>query len=392
MAMREDAAGKDLSSSLEDYLEAIYVLSQEDGYAPAKKIGTLLGVGKSSVSWGLQQLAEKGLIHYKPYEAVELTEAGRAKGKKLVSRHEGITRFLRDVLGMDGALAEANACRMEHVVDREVVQRMRDVLEKGTVREPAEGMQDKGELPKVSKDRDEGVVERLEEVLQEGGRSLGREERAVIDVFMASEHHRDLRTIWQEAKAKDESVDLSAAERAMQILCEYKIARSIRFRDQVLYEHHHPESHHDHLFCVKCGSIVEFYDPRLEKMQEENAEKSGYRLLTHRLDIFGVCQRCLKRESEVRPLSECLTGERIRVVQVLADEETQERIAAMGLRAGVIVDVLNDGCAGRSKILMVEQTRLMLDCDLADKVRVVYAGTDACCGRRMGHRHRAESW
>ena len=115
---------KDLSASLEDYLEAIYHFTQEKSFAQANQVAQALGVGKSSVTWALNQLQQKGLINHAPYEAITLTDTGRLLAQKVVRSHEGIKRFLMQVLAVPEDMAQENACRMEHVIEREIMERM----------------------------------------------------------------------------------------------------------------------------------------------------------------------------------------------------------------------------------------------------------------------------
>ena len=77
---------KKLSSSLEDYLEAIWVICQDKQLAHANHIAETLGVSKSSVSWALNRLAEKELINYAPYEAITLTAQGKSIARKIAQR------------------------------------------------------------------------------------------------------------------------------------------------------------------------------------------------------------------------------------------------------------------------------------------------------------------
>ena len=116
---------KALSSSLEDYIEAIYQISKKKLVAHANQIAEYLGVSKSSVSWALNQLSRKKLINYTPYEVVTLTDKGKTVAKRVAGRHEDIKNFLVEVLGIKKEMAESNACRMEHVMDKEVLGRMR---------------------------------------------------------------------------------------------------------------------------------------------------------------------------------------------------------------------------------------------------------------------------
>ena len=230
-------------------------------------------------------------------------------------------------------------------------------------------------------------------MLRAGGGGLNKTEGAIVDLFMGSEKHRSLRDIYQEVRRNHPEVDMATVERTLQLLCEYKIARSIRFHDQTLYEHFHPESHHDHLFCVKCGAIVEFYDPGIETLQLDNARKAAFRILMHRLDIFGVCEDCVRREATVRNLADCLAGEVVTVRYLAADQSTKRRLADMGLAPGATAEMLSDKCTGKNVIVMLGATRLMLDCELAQKVRVTPVAMiqrEVMRGRRRRHRHAAE--
>jgi len=117
-----EAAG--LSAALEDYLEIISQLAAEHGVARASNIADALSVHKSTVTSALKGLAERGLINYSPYALVTLTPSGRRVAREIRKRHGVIRRFLEEVLSVEAPVAEANACRMEHVVDREVLERL----------------------------------------------------------------------------------------------------------------------------------------------------------------------------------------------------------------------------------------------------------------------------
>ncbi len=112
-----------VSTSTEDYLEAIFRLIAEKGAARVRDIADALSVHKSTVSWTLKGLAEKGLVNYSRYEITTLTTLGEKIAKDVHRRHEVIGRFLTEILGVGNEAAETNACRMEHVVDPEVMER-----------------------------------------------------------------------------------------------------------------------------------------------------------------------------------------------------------------------------------------------------------------------------
>jgi len=115
---------KRLSAALQDYLEAILELDREKGAARVRDIAAALSVHKSTVTAALKSLSERGLVNYVPYELVSLTAEGRQIAEEVTAHHGMIRRFLEDILLVDENVSEKNACRMEHVMDDEVVSRL----------------------------------------------------------------------------------------------------------------------------------------------------------------------------------------------------------------------------------------------------------------------------
>ncbi|MBU0982291.1 MAG: metal-dependent transcriptional regulator [candidate division Zixibacteria bacterium] len=113
-----------LSSSLEDYLETIYRLIDEVQVARARDIARNMGVSMSSVTGALKLLSRRELVNYVPYELVTLTDAGRALAEDIAKRHDALKRFFVTVLAVDEELAEDTACRMEHCVPTDIVNRL----------------------------------------------------------------------------------------------------------------------------------------------------------------------------------------------------------------------------------------------------------------------------
>ncbi len=115
---------KKVSAAQEDYLEAILALESLHGRVRVRDVSERLSVHKSTVTAALKMLTEKGLIEYEPYGRIVLTDIGRRTGTRVQERHETLRAFLRDVLLVDADKAEENACRMEHVVDSVVLDRL----------------------------------------------------------------------------------------------------------------------------------------------------------------------------------------------------------------------------------------------------------------------------
>ncbi len=113
-----------LSESLEDYLEVILKLEQTNKVARAKDIADKMNVKQGSVTSVLRNLLDKQLINYEPYSFITLTPAGKKIAGEITRRHAVLKNFLLNVLKLDEDTAEANACRMEHAIDRKAMERL----------------------------------------------------------------------------------------------------------------------------------------------------------------------------------------------------------------------------------------------------------------------------
>ncbi len=113
-----------LSSSLEDYLETIYLIVQKKKAARAKDIAVELKVKASSVTGALRLLSEKGLVNYAPYDIITLTSAGEKIALDVLKRHKALHDFLKDVLGIEEQEANDSACKLEHAISPVVLERL----------------------------------------------------------------------------------------------------------------------------------------------------------------------------------------------------------------------------------------------------------------------------
>ncbi len=112
-----------LSASLEDYLEAIFHIVRKKHAARPKDISEFLEVGNSSVTGALKALKARKLVNYAPYDVVTLTPTGEEAARDVVRRHESLREFFIKVLAADNELAEDAACKMEHAIPAELVDR-----------------------------------------------------------------------------------------------------------------------------------------------------------------------------------------------------------------------------------------------------------------------------
>jgi len=125
MAHQANSAGKsEISSALEDYLETVYLLVQEHGFARVKDIARARDVKAASVSIALQKLSELGLVRYERREFIKLTPSGEQAGREVFARHRLLARFFEEFLGMPAGAASEQACAMEHSLTDDAMERL----------------------------------------------------------------------------------------------------------------------------------------------------------------------------------------------------------------------------------------------------------------------------
>jgi DtxR family transcriptional regulator, Mn-dependent transcriptional regulator len=118
-----------ISSPLEDYLETIYLLVQEHGFARVKEIARARDVTAATVSIALRKLADGDLVKYSRREYIGLTAKGEEAARRIFARHRLLTRFFEEVLKMPPAAACDQACAIEHSLTDEAMDRMVSLFE-----------------------------------------------------------------------------------------------------------------------------------------------------------------------------------------------------------------------------------------------------------------------
>ncbi|MHC1692754.1 MAG: metal-dependent transcriptional regulator [Sphaerochaetaceae bacterium] len=114
-----------MRESGEDYLEAVLELEEQTGAAVRlTDLAAKIGVTKPSANRAMKVLQADGYIHQESYGTIELTAKGRLKASQVYNRHKVLTTFLGTILGLDPLTAETDACRMEHVLSSETMERL----------------------------------------------------------------------------------------------------------------------------------------------------------------------------------------------------------------------------------------------------------------------------
>ncbi|MBO8434967.1 MAG: metal-dependent transcriptional regulator [Tyzzerella sp.] len=114
---------KNITASLEDYLETIYFLNNEEGVR-VTDIATHLSISKPSVNRAINTLKSQGLVTHEHYGALFLTDEGLKIAKNLAKRHFVLKRFLHKVLKVEASVAEQEACMIEHCLSAETFEKL----------------------------------------------------------------------------------------------------------------------------------------------------------------------------------------------------------------------------------------------------------------------------
>lgn len=141
--------------------------------------------------------------------------------------------------------------------------------------------------------KDSWVWDALDKYLLENKLKQTKQRRIILEVFLSQEDaHLDAEMVYAELSDKHSNIGLATVYRSLNLLRDAGILEQHTFSDgRAVFEISHPEDHHDHLVCVQCGHIEEFENEEIEKIQEQVAEKLGFKLTSHRLELFGNCLR-----------------------------------------------------------------------------------------------------
>ncbi|MDX2008978.1 MAG: transcriptional repressor [Myxococcaceae bacterium] len=131
--------------------------------------------------------------------------------------------------------------------------------------------------------------------MSEKGLKSTRQRNLILDTFFQLDGHFSVEQLWGKVRELDPRVSVATVYRTMKLLAESGLAHAQNFGDgQTRYEPAIGREHHDHLICTRCGTIVEFENDRIEAMQEAVARKHGFRVTSHKMELYGLCRACQK--------------------------------------------------------------------------------------------------
>lgn len=140
-------------------------------------------------------------------------------------------------------------------------------------------------------------LNRLEKLCEANGISLTSKRRVICRVIEESEEHPDASMVYIKARKIDPTIGIATVYRTLKLMR----AKGVVDLHSFGQEHSHFESpakkHHDHLICVDCGRIEEFHHKELERIKLKVAKKHGFKMESHRLNLYGVCSSCTAKKT-----------------------------------------------------------------------------------------------
>ena len=132
------------------------------------------------------------------------------------------------------------------------------------------------------------MPDRLEKLCLEKGMRMTEQRRVIARVLSAADDHPDVEEVYRRATAIDPNISIATVYRTVRLFEEAGILERHDFRDGRSRYEEVPDVHHDHLIDVKTGKVYEFRNEEIEALQREVARRLGFKLVDHRLELYGV--------------------------------------------------------------------------------------------------------
>ena len=136
-------------------------------------------------------------------------------------------------------------------------------------------------------------IDVLEEYISVNNLKITKQRRTVLKIFLESKDHVSVEELYNTVLKTEPKIGLATVYRTLALLTKSGLALEMDFGDgQKRYESSYMSVHHDHMVCTECGKILEFNHPLIEKYQEEVAKQKNFKITSHKLDLFGLCEDC----------------------------------------------------------------------------------------------------
>ncbi|HEY4717296.1 MAG TPA: transcriptional repressor [bacterium] len=143
-------------------------------------------------------------------------------------------------------------------------------------------------------------IDLIKNIFHSKGLRFTGQRKVIVTAFLKVKRHINTEDLFLQLRKKFPGIGYATVYRTLKIMKEGGIAKEIDFGDGIKrYENSgsKPE-HHDHIVCLKCGSIEEFLELKIEQLQEQIAKRFNFNIVSHKMQIFGYCRKCWKGDRE----------------------------------------------------------------------------------------------
>ena len=131
-------------------------------------------------------------------------------------------------------------------------------------------------------------MDRIEKLCLDKGMRMTDQRKVIARVLSAAQDHPDVEELYRRSAAVDPNISIATVYRTVRLFEEAGIIARHDFRDGRSRYEQAGEEHHDHLIDMKTGQVIEFIDEEIERLQHLIAQRLGFRLIDHRLELYGM--------------------------------------------------------------------------------------------------------
>lgn len=124
---------------------------------------------------------------------------------------------------------------------------------------------------------------------------LTAQRELILETFLKHRGHISAEELFQKSREKQAHVGFATVYRTLKHMTQCGLARELDFGDgRIQYEPELDRQHHDHMICTQCGAYIEFLNPQIEELQDQVSKQHGFKITSHRMQLYGLCQKCQK--------------------------------------------------------------------------------------------------
>jgi len=142
----------------------------------------------------------------------------------------------------------------------------------------------------------EEIIDELKKIVKQKGLKYTEQREIVLNILITATDHLSAEDVYNDIKKAypESNIGIATVYRALSFLEEVHLITSIAFGTEGKKYESNAKAHHDHLICTSCGKIIEFLDNEIEKRQDKIAKKNNFKIVSHSMQLYGLCEDCSK--------------------------------------------------------------------------------------------------